>query len=207
MIEFNNVLFFIYLKRWEILLLSWFNSVNNVIEWITVDYFSGVRFCSKGSGTHSSSKKWRGEGTSKKEEEKESVNFTYSSAGVCQQLQLLTVNVLHSLWKHSDERQMIFCYFRLWAMHFRKVQVRRDNSSNHVHNFIPCDHPGQRCDDTCRCIMGHNFCEKYCQCSMDCKLLFLRTLYIVVKLSAPEWTFFFDFVIELRVTASQTGIP
>ena len=70
----------------------------------------------------------------------------------------------------------LFCVFSLWAMHFRKVQVRRDNSSNHMHNYIPCDHPGQRCDDTCRCIMGHNFCEKYCQCSMDCELISLTSI-------------------------------
>ena len=51
----------------------------------------------------------------------------------------------------------------------RKVQVRRENTSSHVHNYVPCDHPGQRCDDSCRCIMGQNFCEKYCQCSTDCE--------------------------------------
>jgi len=59
---------------------------------------------------------------------------------------------------------------RLWCVHCSKVQVRRENTSSHVHNYVPCDHPGQRCDDTCRCIMGQNFCEKYCQCGSDCEL-------------------------------------
>jgi len=58
---------------------------------------------------------------------------------------------------------------RSWANHCKKVQMKKENSKSMLQSYVPCEHPGQPCNDQCYCIQTHNFCEKFCQCSMDCQ--------------------------------------
>lgn len=57
---------------------------------------------------------------------------------------------------------------RAWSTHLRKFQMKREEDSHNLRNFIPCDHPGKPCDSDCPCVLSRNFCEKYCNCGPDC---------------------------------------
>ncbi|KAH3880109.1 hypothetical protein DPMN_004022 [Dreissena polymorpha] len=58
---------------------------------------------------------------------------------------------------------------KVWALHSKRVQMKKDSNMKVVSNYVPCDHPGQRCDETCPCVMAQNFCEKFCQCRLECE--------------------------------------
>ena len=48
---------------------------------------------------------------------------------------------------------------------FRK-QIANDDTN--VFQYVPCDHPGRPCNEDCICLKSNGFCEKYCNCDLDC---------------------------------------
>jgi len=56
-----------------------------------------------------------------------------------------------------------------WLNHCRKTQFKDGGGSAPVYNYVPCDHPGKACDSECPCVQSKYFCEKFCQCSSDCR--------------------------------------
>lgn len=57
---------------------------------------------------------------------------------------------------------------RRWSTHLRKFQLKREEDQHNLRNYMPCDHPGKSCDVDCPCVQSRNFCEKFCNCSIDC---------------------------------------
>lgn len=82
---------------------------------------------------------------------------------------------------------------RLWSMHVRKMQLKKDNSLYNVPNFIPCRHPaGQLCDQNCH-PGPQNYCEKFCCCNSDCKFNITRFIICIM----------FDVTCSLRETTTH----
>jgi len=48
-------------------------------------------------------------------------------------------------------------------------QESGDNEQIESNNYYPCDHPGQPCNEKCKCVMSLNYCEKFCGCDKTCR--------------------------------------
>ena len=48
-------------------------------------------------------------------------------------------------------------------------QESGENEEIESNNYYPCDHPGQVCNEKCRCVTSLNYCEKFCGCEKTCK--------------------------------------
>ena len=50
--------------------------------------------------------------------------------------------------------------------HCKKIQLKKDNGPDPVHNYFPCDHPGQVNMSFCVCA-----CEFVCTCVFACECM------------------------------------
>lgn len=57
---------------------------------------------------------------------------------------------------------------RVWSIRLRKKQLMKNEDKSYLCGYEPCDHPDNKCDDSCSCVGSQNFCEKYCKCSREC---------------------------------------
>uniref|UniRef100_A0A4Y6EQX1 [histone H3]-lysine(27) N-trimethyltransferase n=1 Tax=Brachionus koreanus TaxID=1199090 RepID=A0A4Y6EQX1_9BILA len=72
--------------------------------------------------------------------------------------------------KKSKKTRSIKSHFMARKLHQEVNGDGEDHEADSawVNNYFPCDHPGEPCNDKCRCVQNRNFCEKFCQCSPDC---------------------------------------
>jgi histone-lysine N-methyltransferase EZH2 len=54
------------------------------------------------------------------------------------------------------------------AAHTSNLDIVCDADDGSMYNYNACDHPGLPCNEDCKCVRNKNFCEKFCQCSIDC---------------------------------------
>jgi hypothetical protein len=87
--------------------------------------------------------------------------------------------------KKRNKRQKSKKSSKLRKLHFLARKLHDNAASNHNNsqtnidgedgdddgsgsNFYACDHPGQPCNEHCKCVRNRNFCEKFCTCAPEC---------------------------------------